>query len=233
MLLNDFQSWEGSELFRDETSLSFITTLTTPVASSTPNLPSGGNGGASGSGGNSGMNAGGNTNTGNAGGNAMSGSGGGAGGQGNVSSRNRKITLSTTMSSMMMTQNTPPTSGSSPSAGMNDLSVSGNNSNTLSMRDVSTNGVTGGQGAANNANINNNNNNDTFGNTPVDPNTIKWQTEIERGFEALVAVIYPYISDVKEAELFATSSHGHHHHQHHTTPPAPPGGYAGNQAVFS
>lgn len=38
--------------------------------------------------------------------------------------------------------------------------------------------------------------------TAQEINNIKWQMEMERGFDTLVQTIYPFIADVKEAEVF-------------------------------
>jgi hypothetical protein len=38
--------------------------------------------------------------------------------------------------------------------------------------------------------------------TAQEINNIKWQLEMEKGFDALVQAIYPYIADIKEAEIF-------------------------------
>lgn len=39
---------------------------------------------------------------------------------------------------------------------------------------------------------------------PLELNYLIWQTEMERGFEALVASILPYVRDLSEAEQFAS-----------------------------
>eukprot|EP01038_Epipyxis_sp_PR26KG_P007484 gene7484-10199_t len=58
-------------------------------------------------------------------------------------------------------------------------------------------------GNNNNLHNNNSNNNNNGMITAIDPtNTnLKWQTEMQRGFDALVQVIHPFIKDMKEAEF--------------------------------
>lgn len=56
----------------------------------------------------------------------------------------------------------------------------------------------------NNANGNTNANGTLSGNyTPQELTNIKWQNEMERGFDALVQAIYPYIAELREADVFS------------------------------
>lgn len=56
----------------------------------------------------------------------------------------------------------------------------------------------------NNANGNANANGTLSGNyTPQELTNIKWQNEMERGFDALVQAIYPYIAELREADVFS------------------------------
>lgn len=67
---------------------------------------------------------------------------------------------------------------------------------------VSSNGS-----GVNNAGGNANGGNAAANNQPValtaqEINNIKWQMEMEKGFDTLVQTIYPYIADIKEADVF-------------------------------
>lgn len=46
------------------------------------------------------------------------------------------------------------------------------------------------------------------GSNPGLDHNIKWQTEMERGFESLVVAIYPYIDDLPDAAIFAAGKSG-------------------------
>jgi hypothetical protein len=56
-------------------------------------------------------------------------------------------------------------------------------------------------GNNNNANAGNNNGPSTY--TQQELVYIKWQTEMERGFETLVQSIYPYIAELRESSVFS------------------------------
>lgn len=76
------------------------------------------------------------------------------------------------------------------------------NNSAMNNNNGPSNGNIGG-GGGNNAN--NNNNNPPQGPvalTAQEINNLKWQMEMEKGFDVLVQSIYPYIADIKEAEIF-------------------------------
>lgn len=96
----------------------------------------------------------------------------------------------------------PPTTSTALSrkntAGDN-LATAGAGTGTAGAAGAGGNAATGGAGAAGAAAVSGNTN---AALTAQEINNIKWQSEMEKGFDNLVETIYPFISDLREAEIF-------------------------------